>query len=873
MNQLVLSFGEIDRSSLAFVGGKGANLGELSKAGFPVPGGFCITTHAYKQFIATSPEMDTMFDELNQLDTNDLEHLRAVGERIRTHLEQIEMPVELKKEIIHAWKAVGEQHAYAIRSSATAEDLPTASFAGQQDTYLNIKGEENVIEHIQRCWASLFTDRAISYRAKNNFNHREVHLSVVVQRMVHPELSGIMFTADPITGNRNVISIDGSFGLGEALVSGLVSADLYKVKNEQIIERNISEKKLAIYSLPEGGTVKKDLSRTQQIKQALTDEQILKLAKLGKKIERHYDAPQDIEFCIENKKIYIVQSRPITSLFPLPHKPKDFRVLISLGHVQVMTDAMKPLGISAFQTILSKDILKSAGGRLFFDATDFLHSKIGKKIVIQALNNMEESMSRAVSEFVKREDFLKSSKEKKSIVPILKTFVPIAKQVVQNLTKNDPSMAKSPVEKLIKNYSLKAKQELTSLTGTQRLEAVQYYLENIGKEMLKIFSNPATFMVSSQLLKKRLTRVMGSDKEIHNLTKSLPGNVMSEMGLQLGDLADIVRKYPEVEKYLENAKDETFYSGLVHLTGGQEFTSAFQQFIEKYGMRCPGEIDITRPRWRERPTLIVTNILGDVRNLKEDEYRQNFLSGLKEVEESKERIFAQTGHHGKQYKKMKRLIDVYRYMGGLREHHKHFLTIILDLCKQAIMAEAEEMRKKHIIQHIEDVYYFSLEELIQISKGTFNQDISGVVEERKDQFKWHQTLKQPRVMTSEGEIITGSRKKGNYPPGALVGSPVSAGVVEGIARVILSPEKAQLREGEILVAPHTDPGWTPLFQSAQALVTEVGGLMTHGSVVAREYGIPAVVGLDDATTIIKDGQRIRVNGDDGYVEILNNEGE
>jgi len=278
MSSYVLFFEQLDRFSLPYVGGKGANLGEMTKAGFPVPGGFCVTTCAYKDFIATSQEMESFFAELKSIDSADLTRVRQLGEGIRTHLQQLAMPEQIREDIVQAWSKQGSGNAYAVRSSATAEDLPNASFAGQQDTYLNIKGREELLQHIQKCWASLFTDRAIAYRAKNGFDHREVYLSIVVQQMISPDISGIMFTADPVNGNRTVVSIDASFGLGEALVSGMVSADLYKVKNNTILHKKVSQKKLAIYSLPDGGTVTKELQQAQQEEQALTDEQIIKLA-------------------------------------------------------------------------------------------------------------------------------------------------------------------------------------------------------------------------------------------------------------------------------------------------------------------------------------------------------------------------------------------------------------------------------------------------------------------------------------------------------------------------------------------------------------------------------------------------------------------
>ena len=227
MGPYTLSFSEVDGTRLPEVGGKGANLGELTRAGFPVPPGFCVTTAAYRDFVRTSGQLDALLDSLGRVTHEDLDTIRAIGVRIREHLEARAIPAEVRLAVLQAWRELGTDHAYAVRSSATAEDLPSASFAGQQDTFLNVRGEEKMLDAVRRCWASLFTDRAIAYRAKHGSAHRAVLLAVVVQRMVVPEASGIMFTADPITGRRKTVCIDASFGLGEALVAGLVIADLY----------------------------------------------------------------------------------------------------------------------------------------------------------------------------------------------------------------------------------------------------------------------------------------------------------------------------------------------------------------------------------------------------------------------------------------------------------------------------------------------------------------------------------------------------------------------------------------------------------------------------------------------------------------------
>jgi pyruvate,water dikinase len=866
----VLFFEQVDRSSLTQVGGKGANLGELTKAGFPVPGGFCITTQAYKDFLATSQEIQSFFTELNSMDSQDLTQVRQVGDRIRTHLQQLDIPLPIRKEIIEALDKQGSTNAYAIRSSATAEDLPNASFAGQQDTYLNVKGQDELLVHVKKCWASLFTDRAIAYRIKNGFDHHQVYLSIVVQKMINPEVSGILFTADPINGNRLVVSIDAGFGLGEALVSGMVSADLYKVKNNQIFDKKISQKRLAIYSLPDGGTVTRELPQSEQEQQALTDEQIIFLAALGKKIEAHYQVPQDIEFCVSGGEFFIVQSRPITTLYPLPQLslyPR--RVLLSFGHVQMMPDAMMPLGLSVLRTMFPAQIFVEAGSRIYIDITDFMLSKIVRTVFPKLLTVADEAMSRALTAVVRRPGFFSDNQKSAVTGTAAKTAVFIVKKAWHHLRTGDPRLARPAIESYMEQTLEQMRKAISSVQGKERLRVVQQQLDD---SLMNIFHNVIPYIapgiVAGKVLERLLIRWLGDAQELASLNKALPGNVTSEMGLQLGDLADMLRDLPEVQEYLQRADDLSFYTGFAQVPGGEVFRQEFERFIGQYGMRCPGEIDLTKPRWREKPTLLIAAIFSHMRSVKSGEHRQRFSEGEKEADAAAVRILTKLKSHPVRLKLVSRLIAVFRYMGGLREHHKYYIIRVLDECKAAIMVEAKSLEQAGKLPTAEDAYFLSLEELIKLAEGKDSLISTDIINQRKAEFERNGNLKPPRVMTSEGEIIVVPPARGDIPEGTLLGSPVSAGIAEGIARVILRPEKALLNEGEILVAPQTDPGWTPLFQSAVAIVTEVGGLMTHGAVVAREYGIPAVAGVDEATVRIRDGSFIRVDGDQGLVEIL-----
>ena len=319
IEQYVLDLQEVDETQVAVVGGKGAHLGGLSRIdGIRVPAGFCVTTDAFRRIMAEAPSIDDRLDQLSRLNPDDREAIRTLSAEIRRTIEGIAIPDDLAAAITRALARLGEQAAYAVRSSATAEDLPTASFAGQQDTYLNVVGPAAILQHVSRCWASLFTERAVTYRRRNGIDHRTVHMAVVVQQMVFPQAAGILFTADPVTGNRKVATVDAGFGLGEALVSGLVNPDVFKVRDGEVVARAIAAKQRAVHALPAGGTQEVAIDPQRQEQPALTDAQVVRLVQLGRRIEAHFGRPQDIEWCLVDDDFQIVQSRPITTLFPIP---------------------------------------------------------------------------------------------------------------------------------------------------------------------------------------------------------------------------------------------------------------------------------------------------------------------------------------------------------------------------------------------------------------------------------------------------------------------------------------------------------------------------------------------------------------------------
>ncbi|MFM1653023.1 phosphoenolpyruvate synthase [Brevibacillus sp. B_LB10_24] len=870
MSSLILGFQEMEKSQLLLVGGKGLHLGELSKIeGIQVPEGFCVTTVGYQKAIEQNETYHALLDRLTMLKVEDRDQISEISRKIRQIIMDVEIPSDVESAVTHYLSRFGEEHAYAVRSSATAEDLPHASFAGQQDTYLNIIGVDAILQHISKCWASLFTDRAVIYRMQNGFDHSHVYISVIVQRMVFPQASGILFTADPITSNRKLLSIDAGFGLGEALVSGLVSADCYKVRDGEIVDKRIATKKLAIFGRKEGGTKTQQIDPDQQKTQTLTEEQILQLARIGRQIEAYFGCPQDIEWCLADDTFYIVQSRPITTLYPIPEaNDQENHVYVSVGHQQMMTDPMKPLGLSFF-LLTTPAPMRIAGGRLFVDVTNHLASPVSREILLNTLGKSDPLIKDALLTIIERGDFIKSlPNDKKEQSPSKKkdmSFPDLQAQV-----ENDPTIVSDLIKRSQTSIE-ELKQNIQTKSGSDVFDFIREDIQELKKILFAPQSSGVimTAMNASSWINEKMMEWLGEKNAADTLSQSVPNNITSEMGLALLDVADVIRPYPEVIDYLQHVKDDNFLDELITFDGGQEAQDAIYAYLNKYGMRCAGEIDITRTRWSEKPITLVSTILGNIKNFEPNAGKRKFEQGrqeaLKKEQELLDRL-KQLPDGEQKAKETKSMIDLIRNFSGYREYPKYGMVNRYFVYKQALLKEAEQLVQVGVIHEKEDIYYLTFEELHEVVR-TKKLDYQ-IISKRKDEYKFYEKLTPPRVITSDGEIIAGEYKRENLPADAIVGLPVSSGVIEGRARVILNMEDANLEAGDILVTSFTDPSWTPLFVSIKGLVTEVGGLMTHGAVIAREYGLPAVVGVENATKLIRDGQRIRVNGTEGYIEIL-----
>ena len=694
MGCYTLGFQEIDLTQVADVGGKGAHLGELSRIeGLRVPAGFCVTTDAFRRIMAEAPSIDDRLDRLSRLAPDDREAIRALSAEIRRTLEGIAMPDDLAAAITRPLAALGEQAAYAVRSSATAEDLPTASFAGQQDTYLNVVGPAAILQHISRCWASLFTERAVTYRLRNGIDHRKVDMAVVVQQMVFPQAAGVLFTADPVTGNRKVASVEAGFGLGEALVSGLVNADVYKVRDDNVVAEAVATKRLAVHASPGGGTEEQVIEPERQEQPALTDAQIVRLAQLGRRIEAHFDQPQDIEWCLVDDGFQIVQSRPITTLFPIPEAgDRENHVYVSVGHQQMMTDPMKPLGLSVWQLTTPRP-MNEAGGRLFVDVTQILASPASRAGFLEMAGKSDPLIRDALQTVLDRGDFIPSiPDEGPGWAPPGGPPSPI---------ETDPAIVPELIEH--GQASIAAlKRDIRTRSGSALLD---FILEDI-LELQRILFDPRSHQVfmsameAAWRLNERLQTWLGEKNAADTLTQSVPNNVTSEMGLALLDVADVIRPYPDVVAFLQHVEDESFLDELAKLAGGREARDAIRAWLDKYGMRCVGEIDITRPRWSERPTALVPTILGDVKNFEPGAGKRRFEHGRQEASNKErellERLRALPDGERKA-EEAKQMIDRVRTFIGFREYPKYGMVSRYFVYKQALLEEAERLVQAQVL--------------------------------------------------------------------------------------------------------------------------------------------------------------------------------
>jgi len=877
---LVVPLGHVGTSSVAAVGGKALNLGILTAAGFPVPTGFVVTTQAYE--LAVGDRLDALLAELpTAVDP------AAAAERVREIILAAPVPEEVRQAVLEAYRGLGPDLAVAVRSSATAEDLPFASFAGQQDTYLNLIGGDAVVDAVHRCWASLWTDRAVDYRARNGIDQGSVRLAVVIQQMVQSATSGVLFTADPVTGTRHHSVIDASPGLGEAVVSGAVNPDRFVVDSSsgEVVTRRLGDKRVLIRSLSGGGVESVEQQGSEGLA-SLTDQQITALTELGQQVQDHFGSPQDIEWALgESGRLWLTQARPITTLYPLPDtiEGTTTRVYICLSLAQGLTRPITPMGFAAFRLIATSvataaghpppDPLRgpaafqAIGQRLFVDFTSVVRNRVGRHAFLNIFGVMEARAAVVIRGLTSDPRFtLLDASPLRTLRPVARVLLSVGvpqRFLLAVLSPTRAYRAIDEVEARLRNRLVFP----ASATPEQRLDHVQ---RQLGGRVFLLMPTVVAYAAAGFALLQLARRLLGDlarPGELQSILRGLPHNVTTEMDLELWELTERIRDDHEAAQVVGSGSVAELANAFHRGGLPQTVQAGLTGFLRTYGHRAVAEIDLGMPRWSDDPSHLLGVIKNYLRLTEKDRSpAAQFAEGNEQAEAKLIELVGRVRRHSRVRARVVGFgLRRARQLAGLRERPKFMLVLALAAMREQLGLVGEALAESGRIARSEDIFFLDLAEA---RRGLAGEDLSALVEQRRAAYERELRRRHvPRLLLSDGtEPEAGGAIE--VADGALIGSPASAGVVTSRARVVLDPVGAYLEPGEILVAPSTDPGWTPLFLTAGGLVMEMGGSNSHGAVVAREYGIPAVVGVPEATTRITSGQVVTVDGAAGSVRVV-----
>ncbi|GIH90265.1 PEP/pyruvate-binding domain-containing protein [Planobispora siamensis] len=884
---LILDFRDIDAGMLPLVGGKAANLGVLTAAGLPVPPGLCVTTEAYRRVTERAAGLEAVFDALqvtSPTDTRTLNRLAATARGI-----VLDAPVP--DDVAAAVRDSAPHGPVAVRSSATAEDLPHASFAGQQDTYLNVVGRDAVLEAVRRCWASLWTDRAVAYRAANGIDHRAVRLAVVIQEMVRAEVAGVMFTANPVTGRRREAVIDASPGLGEAVVSGAVNPDHFVVDiaTLEITERRLGDKRLAVRPVEGGGVEHVETPSENTAEGAcLTDDRIRALAALAGRVEDHYGAPQDTEWAVDDEGVlWLTQSRPITTLFPIPRHSDSqaadgTRAYFCMSVAQGVYQPLTPMGMQAFRLMSASAAelysgvpvadrragapqFAEAGGRMFFDVTGVVRSRTGLAFFPRVLDVMEARSAVILRELSRDPRFGMLHRSRR---PALRRAARLGRRyripprAVQALIRPESAHRRAERTEAVLRAKLASPREATPV---QRLDRVERLLSTELFPLVPTILPGAGAGFAMLGLAWRLLGDRARPGELAGVLRGIPHNVTTEMDLALWRLATRVREDDKAAALLLETPAaelaERFHAGTLPAAVDE----GLREFLGVYGARAVAEIDLGVPRWSEDPTHVI-GVLANYLRLDDPDLAPDalFAKGAREAVTTAAALAARVG--GLRGRVVRFALGRARSLTGLRELPKFLMVTALAAMRAELRIIGAELAARDLVDSPDDVFFLTTRE-VRDALTSPPAGLRALVAGRREEYQREGRRRHvPRVILSDGtepEAVAAPVAA----DGAMTGTPASAGTVTGRARVVLDPVGAHLEPGEILVCPSTDPGWTPLFLTAGGLVMEMGGANSHGAVVAREYGIPAVVGVARATEHITTGQEVTVDGSSGAVTV------
>jgi len=893
--KLTMSLSETTRSDIGVVGGKAASLGELIHGGFPVPDGFVVTTEAYTLFLDGNEVHKVPEEALRAVDYSDSASVDECSSRIMKAVERAELSPELQAEIEDGYRSMGEPPV-AIRSSATSEDLANASFAGQLETYLNIRGVDEVVRHVKLCFAGLWTTRAISYRHRQGIPHEEVRMAVLVQRMVPASSAGVLFTVSPLNADGSELLIESNFGLGESLVSGRATPDRFIVGRGQggflkMLGREIGDKNV-VATASAGGVEYVELKGDEGRRPSLTDDQVMRLASMGLKIEVALGAPQDVEWATDPEgDVVILQSRPITAL---PTAGEE-DVVWSRGYSDdYWNDNVTPLYFELLGDHLTKIVNNELNGIMGYSMpkgkrTDQL-LRLHKAHAYFNLEVLKRKVEYEIPPFLRNDDILNYfpegsgpyGKETMKRMPFSLWSRIYAEIRVTLLDPNgstgktadaydewtakvfkpswddfDPRML--TLEGSPASGYLKLADELDELmVGHFRLVRYGIPVHNIGMNLL-----------TQYLLARFLGREEGS--QAYPILVSGLRHKTGETNMRVEGLAASVRSSPGLMEIVLGKPSSELYDCLRSSTSPEAagFLDEFNSFMEEFGVR-----GFTRetyyPRWCEAPEYVfdalkalVSEELHDLDAVEEKN------KALREETEGdiRRRIRSQSLGWAK-WRLLSMIMGAARRYIVFREDQRFNLDRWITMNRRIHLKVGEVFRDKGALDEPNDIFFLTKAEIRGVSPDDIGPEESAkirrLVADRKAEFLRYEDTTPPK-------FLQGSREFNDPPPRggvAMRGIPASQGILTAPVRVLHSIQEIwRVRAGEILVVPRTNPGWTPVFSKIGGLVTETGGVLSHGAVVSREYGIPAVTNVTDACTLFKTGQVVTIDGVEGVVTV------
>jgi pyruvate,water dikinase len=846
MEKLILPF-NTDEIRLDQVGGKGLNLSKTIRGGFPVPPGFILTAEAYRLFTRMN-QIDGGIEDLGR--EASLDHpasMEAVSMAIGQRFEAGRMPLEIQTAILNAYRelcSLTGNAPVAVRSSATAEDLPGASFAGQQDTYLNIRGEQDLLEAIRHCWASLWTARAMTYRAHQGIDPRTVSIAVVVQWMVPSESSGVMFTANPVTGVRDEVVINAAWGLGEAIVAGLVVPDNLVVDkgNGKIRSRTYAAKTVMTVAT-EHGTKEQPVPAQKRRAGTLNAARAAELASLGIQIEHYYGTPQDIEWCFAAGRFYIVQVRPITVLPPEPLKwvpPGEGQWLHGGGTFEMITEPISPLSETLLLPIFARRLIRLVedfGLKGVLPAVPYRVVN-GHIYLHMDLHLRPWHLTGIVRDFASHLDSLKDQDAENALYH----------QTVADLTQTPA-------------------QELTPLQLLEQINALgqagMRYWVQIMKIVQVIYRRESAF---TAFYNRRLRHLHLPEPEIF-----LRGQKILPMQAEASvfNLVQLARRLGLDERL--QAAPEQLRGGLEDGPEIRTWRTALGEHLERFGHQL-ASFDLALPTLADDPRPVLTALQSYLHGKESPLERQQRMVMEREVAVAA----AATCFSPHSRRKFRQLLENAQQAARIREDALFDVGLAWTYMHRAALELGSRLVQEQVLAQPEDVFWLHQDEIRSIlSEADVKPCFTLQVAERKAQNASWTTMEAPYLLPIESKPAFWWKwvfptPELNRPSEAHVvtGFGVSPGRVTAVARVVRSLEEAQtIRDGQILVTRTTTPAWTPLFARLAGLVTDLGGPLAHGSIVAREYGIPAVMGTGSATRRIQDGERITVDGTAGRVTL------